>query len=94
MTDEEPSEGVRPEDTGLPVINEEEEEIGVIDNVMDEYVTIDPAETLDEDTRTALEWEDPDALQTLPRSMLERVSHDTDTESYVKVFRFDTNEPE
>lgn len=87
MTEEAP-EGVQPEDTGLPVISEEEE-LGVIDDVADDYVTINPEETLDDDTLATLGWDDPDAMQTLPRSMLERVS--SDTESYVKVFRFDAS---
>lgn len=89
MTEEDSPEGVRSEDTGLPVVNDTGDEIGVIDDVEDDHVTIDPNEPLDDDTLTALGWDDPGAMQTLPRSMLTRVS--SDTESYVKLFRFDAS---
>lgn len=54
----------------------------------DEGVTIDPAEDLDADTLLSLGWDDPDAPQMLPRSVLERTTK-ADIESYVKVFRLD-----
>lgn len=81
MTENESTEGVRSEDTGLPVINEEGEELGVIEDVTDEDVTIDPAETLEDDTMAAFGWDDTDTLQTLPRSMLERTATDREAQS-------------
>ncbi|UPM42726.1 hypothetical protein [Halocatena salina] len=88
MTKETSPRGVRSEDTGLPIINENGDELGVIHGVVAEDVTIDPADTLDDATMTTLGWDDRNALQTLPRSMLERVP--SDIGSYVTVFRFET----
>ncbi|RRJ33779.1 hypothetical protein [Halocatena pleomorpha] len=88
MTRETSTEGVRSEDTGLPIIDESGTELGVIHGVVAEDVTIDPADTLDDATMTTLGWDDPNALQTLPRAMLERVP--SGIGAYVTVFRFQT----
>lgn len=50
---------VTEDDVGLPVVDDEGLEVGVVDAVTDEGVVIDPGPDVADDVRASLGWEDP-----------------------------------
>lgn len=86
MGDESSTADATDDETGMPVIDEDDEEIGVVADAGEDAVTVEPADDVPDGTRSALGWQEVDGPQELPRSSLERLSHG-EVEAYVEAFR-------
>lgn len=63
---------VTEDDAGLPVVDDEGLEVGVVDSVTDDGVVIDPGMDVADDVRASLGWEDPTVKQPVDPGALER----------------------
>lgn len=85
MTDDNASEQVSTADVGLPVLDSEGNQIGVVAAVAGDDVEIDPDPDLSDDARGSLGWEKLEDVEwTLPRSDLERVAAEDVLETFPK----------
>lgn len=76
MTDES-RDPITAEDAGLPVLDSEGNQIGVVDRVEGDEVYVDPDADVSDDARASLGWvRDEQSVRPLARDLLERVPAD------------------
>lgn len=85
MTDDPASDPVTTDDVGLPVVDDEGNQIGVVSAVDGDDVEVDPDADVSDDARAALGWERTENVRrTLQSSDLERVEDEDVLDSLPK----------
>lgn len=85
MTDDEATDPVTAADVGLPVVDGEGNQIGVVSAVEGDAVEVDPDPDVTDDARAALGWSETEGVRrTLPSSDLDRLAGDDAFDSLPK----------
>ena len=96
MTDDTASDPVTADDTDLPVLDSEGNQIGVVAAVSGEDVVVDPGPDVSDDARASLGWSSSENVEwTLQRSDLERVAAEDVLETFPKsALDHDSDDPD